>query len=106
MVIVCNSGICTVVYEKKEWMWICSVSGLVTRLLCWCLQAIYSMVGTAITDNNPDDTPETRTTEIFLKMDENKDGVLEKDEFIKGCMSDQFLYQMLTADPSGGIVDE
>lgn len=69
------------------------------------ITAIYSMVGTAITDNNPEDTPEKRTTEIFCKMDENKDGVLQKDEFIKGCMSDQFLYQMLTADPSGGMVE-
>lgn len=51
---------------------------------------------------NPDDTPEKRTDEIFDKMDENHDGVLTKDEFIKGCMADQFLYQMLTADQSGG----
>lgn len=67
------------------------------------LQAIYNMLGSAVTENNPEDTPEKRTVEIFEKMDINKDGVLSKDEFIKGCMNDQFLYQMLTADQSGGM---
>ena len=66
-------------------------------------QAIYNMVGNSISQNNPDDTPEKRTDEIFEKMDENKDGVLSKEEFIKGCMADQFLYQMLTADQSGAM---
>ena len=56
------------------------------------------MVGPQLAYNDPGDTPERRTKEIFIKMDENKDGVLSKEEFIKGCMSDQFLYQMLTAD--------
>ncbi len=60
------------------------------------------MVGNSIQANNPEDTPETRTDEIFKKMDENQDGVLSKEEFIKGCMADQFLYQMLTADPGEG----
>jgi len=64
--------------------------------------AIYHMVGMNPGDGNNDDTPESRTKEIFAKMDENSDGVLSKEEFIKGCMSDQFLYQMLTADQSGG----
>jgi len=66
---------------------------------CVCtVQAIYNMVGPQLAYNDPTDTPERRTKEIFGKMDENKDGVLSKDEFIRGCMSDQFLYQMLTAD--------
>jgi len=64
-------------------------------------QAIYNMVGPQLAYNDPTDTPERRTKEIFSKMDENKDGVLSKDEFIRGCMSDQFLYQMLTADQQG-----
>lgn len=59
------------------------------------------MVGCAVSENSTDDTPEKRTRDIFSKMDENNDGVLTRDEFIKGCMSDQFLYQMLTADQSG-----
>lgn len=66
------------------------------------ITAIYSMVGASLSYNDTDeDTPEKRTKEIFIKMDENKDGVLSKPEFIKGCMSDEFLYQMLTADTGG-----
>jgi neurocalcin delta len=62
------------------------------------IAAIYNMVGPQLVYNDPTDTPERRTKEIFLKMDENRDGVLSKEEFVKGCLSDQFLYQMLTAD--------
>jgi len=42
-----------------------------------------------------DDTPQSRTREIFAKMDSNCDGVLSKDEFIKGCLEDNVLYHML-----------
>lgn len=69
------------------------------------ISAIYNMVGSALTESTEDDSPENRTKEIFNKMDINKDNVLSKDEFIKGCMADQFLYQMLTADQSGGAVE-
>jgi len=66
------------------------------------LQAIYNMVGPSLAYNDPSDTPEKRTREIFAKMDENSDGVLSKDEFIKGCLADEFLCQMLTADSGPG----
>jgi len=59
------------------------------------------MVGPSLVNCDPEDTPARRTQEIFDKMDENHDGVLTKEEFIKGCLSDEFLYQMLTADSSG-----
>jgi len=59
------------------------------------------MVGPSLTNIDPNDTPDRRTQEIFDKMDENHDGVLTKEEFVKGCMADEFLYQMLTADTSG-----
>lgn len=59
------------------------------------------MLGNAITDVNID-TPKERTLKIFSKMDTNNDGVLTKEEFITGCMNDQCLYQMLTADADGG----
>lgn len=44
------------------------------------------------------DTPQARTEKIFEKMDVNKDNVLTKDEFINGCLNDECLYQMLTAE--------
>ena len=63
------------------------------------------MVGPSLVTVDPSDTPEKRTMEIFAKMDENQDGVLTKEEFIKGCMSDEHLCQMLTADPSADQID-
>jgi len=65
------------------------------------VQAIFKMVGPSLANCDPEDTPARRTQEIFDKMDENHDGVLTKEEFIKGCLADEFLYQMLTADSSG-----
>jgi len=63
------------------------------------IQAIYNMVDTSLAPGDDTDTPDKRTKEIFDKMDSNGDGVLSKDEFIQGCMADEFLCQMLTADP-------
>jgi hippocalcin-like protein 1 len=65
------------------------------------LKAIYNMVdvNASPATNEDNDTPDKRTREIFAKMDLNGDGVLSKDEFIRGCMADEFLCQMLTADP-------
>lgn len=60
------------------------------------------MVGPSDNPSDKTDIPARRTQEIFDKMDENHDGVLSKEEFVKGCMADEFLYQMLTADTSGG----
>ena len=42
------------------------------------------MVGPSLSLNDPNDTPDRRTKEIFEKMDENGDGVLSKEEFVKG----------------------
>ena len=56
-------------------------------------QAIYLM-----TDYEPlevCDAPESRTQDIFDKMDINHDGVLSKDEFIRGCLNDDRLYKLL-----------
>ncbi|KAL8622437.1 hypothetical protein ACOMHN_034102 [Nucella lapillus] len=64
------------------------------------IRAIYNMLGNAITDVNVE-TPKERTVKIFHKMDINKDGVLTKEEFTQGCINDQCLYQMLTADTEG-----
>ena len=46
----------------------------------------------------PAETPEQRTERIFVQMDKNKDGVLTKQEFIDGCLSDDVLCSMLTAN--------
>lgn len=50
--------------------------------------------------DSPAETPEQRTERIFVQMDKNKDGVLTKQEFIDGCLADDVLCAMLTANTS------
>ena len=46
----------------------------------------------------PTETPQQRTERIFVQMDKNMDGVLTKKEFIDGCLADEVLCSMLTAN--------
>lgn len=51
-----------------------------------------------MTDYDPvdvDESPNSRTRDIFDKMDVNHDGVLSKDEFVRGCLNDERLYSLL-----------
>ncbi|XP_017966034.1 neuronal calcium sensor 2-like, partial [Drosophila navojoa] len=57
-------------------------------------QAIYDMLG-ACSSNRPADSAEERAKNIFAKMDENNDGQLTQDEFLKGCLQDEELSKML-----------
>jgi len=45
--------------------------------------------------NRPQDSAEERAKSIFAKMDENGDGQLTQDEFLKGCLQDEELSKML-----------
>ena len=45
----------------------------------------------------------SRTEQIFLRMDFDKNGVITESEFIQGCLQDRFLQQILTADYSESI---
>lgn len=57
------------------------------------IKAIYLM-----TNHQPKsqgECPDTRTKDIFEKMDINNDGVLSKEEFIKGCINDETLFKLL-----------
>ena len=55
-------------------------------------QAIYLMTEP---DSVVGDAPVERTRDIFNKMDLNSDGVLTKDEFIRGCLEDEDLFKLL-----------
>ncbi|XP_013406571.1 neuronal calcium sensor 2-like [Lingula anatina] len=46
-------------------------------------------------------TPEECTDQIFSKMDLDDTGDLTKEEFINGCLKDEFLCRMLKADVMG-----
>ena len=59
-----------------------------------CFQAIYDMLG-ACSSNRPADSAEERAKNIFAKMDENNDGQLTQEEFLKGCLQDEELSKML-----------
>ena len=51
-----------------------------------------------MTDENNqiiEDAPLQRTHDIFNKMDLNQDGVISKEEFVKGCLKDETLYKLL-----------
>ena len=48
----------------------------------------------------PTETADQRTDKIFIQMGKNKDGVLTKQEFIDGCLADDVLCSMLTANSS------
>ena len=71
-----------------------SLSLLVFSFLCFFPQAIYDMLG-ACSSNKPADSAEERAKNIFAKMDENNDGQLTQDEFLKGCLQDEELSKML-----------
>ncbi|KAH0947732.1 hypothetical protein HN011_012195 [Eciton burchellii] len=58
------------------------------------VQAIYDMLG-ACSSNRPADSAEERAKNIFAKMDENNDGQLTQDEFLKGCLQDEELTQLV-----------
>lgn len=64
------------------------------KVLSFCSQAIYDMLG-ACSSNRPADSAEERAKNIFAKMDENNDGQLTQDEFLKGCLQDEELSKML-----------
>ncbi|XP_074640288.1 neuronal calcium sensor 2-like [Tubulanus polymorphus] len=63
------------------------------------IKAIYLMVDDE-GEIQSDLPPDNRARSIFQKMDTNSDGVLTKEEFIKGCMNDISLYNMLTGTNS------
>jgi Ca2+-binding EF-hand superfamily protein len=73
----------------------------VTIFLCIIiiiLQAIYDMLGAG--SMKPTDTAEERAKNIFNRMDENNDGTLTEEEFLKGCLLDDELSKMLCPNVS------
>ena len=57
------------------------------------VQEIYDMLGPGVTKQI--DTAEERAKNIFKRMDENNDGSLTEEEFLKGCLQDEELLKML-----------
>lgn len=58
------------------------------------IKSLYSMldvIGQAPTDQ----PPEIRAKNIFAEIDVNSDGILSREEFLKGCMNDAELMNLL-----------
>jgi len=61
------------------------------------VRSIYNMMGSQqqlALDNF--ETPEARAEGIFKRMDINSDGKVTRQEFVRGCLDDQKLIELLT----------
>jgi Ca2+-binding EF-hand superfamily protein len=63
----------------------------------FCFKAIFDLLGE---DRKGSNAPELKVDQIFLKMDANGDGKLSKDEFITGCLQDDYLRRLLAPTAS------
>jgi len=59
------------------------------------VKSIYKMMGPNQVKMDKFDTPERRADDIFRRMDINSDGKLTRQEFVKGCLNDTNLLQLL-----------
>jgi len=76
---------------------------IILCFITFILQAIYLMTDYKPTED--EEMPVVRTKEIFNRMDTNGDGVLSKDEFIRGCLGDERLFKLLAYSSGGGGTD-
>lgn len=63
----------------------------------FCFKAIFDLLGEDRRGNN---SPEAKVEQIFSKMDINGDGKLSKEEFISGCLQDEYLRKLLAPSAS------
>jgi len=61
----------------------------------WLFQALYAYGK----GSRPSDVYLSQVVEIMRRLDTNRNGVLSKDEFVRGCMSDPEIAKLLL----GGI---
>jgi Ca2+-binding EF-hand superfamily protein len=62
------------------------------------IEAIYDLLGEE--NRRGDNSPTERVKKIMSKLDKNNDGQLSSDEFIDGCMNDEFLRNLLAPNAS------
>jgi len=55
-------------------------------------ESIFEFLGKEIKSSTSSDS---KVDEIFAKMDTNGDGKLSKEEFITGCLQDEYLQRLL-----------
>jgi hypothetical protein len=61
------------------------------------LEALFEMTGYGIKENQrkTEKTAKLIVEEIMLKLDKNKDNVLQIEEFLDGCLNDELVRQIL-----------
>jgi len=87
--------------EKKEMKKIMDVRNdsidIDIGICMFCFQAIFDLLGEERKGNN---APDLKVDQIFAKMDTNGDGKLSKEEFISGCLLDDYLRRLLAPSAS------
>ena len=67
------------------------------RGLCVCvLQAIFALRGTG---QHQEVNAATRAHQLFARCDVDRNGRLTEDEFVEGIQKDEFILNLMTADP-------
>lgn len=64
------------------------------------VKSIYNMMGPNQVAMDPYESPEARAEGIFKRMDINADGKVTRREFVRCCLEDQKLIELLTPHAS------
>jgi Ca2+-binding EF-hand superfamily protein len=59
------------------------------------LEALYDLAGVSESDRKGDQSPKSRVDIMIKKLDKNLNNVLEFDEFVDGCMEDEYVRKIL-----------
>lgn len=70
---------------------------IVFSFFFYFLKAIYDLLGE---DKKGTNSPDTKVDQIFSKMDINSDQKLSKEEFVTGCLQDDYLRKLLAPSAS------
>ena len=65
------------------------------------VKSIYNMMGPNHVAMDQYESPEARAEGIFRRMDVNSDGKVTRQEFVRCCLEDQKLIELLTPHAAG-----
>ena len=59
------------------------------------LEALYDLTGISEDDRKGEKAPKNKVDTIMKKLDKNRDSVIQFDEFLDGCLQDEFVRKIL-----------